>query len=224
MPRCGPPYRFAAQHECGQASLPWANRGCSTLPRLLNLRELSAVPIARYFTVVGSALVVLLQIAGWSLPEPPPSFPDRPEIIDRATIRIRSERNWPEKVVMDTSQPAFPPPSIEVVPAKLLSEPPPDEMTDQTSVDALAKLSPDTRPIGAHRRGARAKPKPKASPSSQSTHVARTRDRNEQPTLGTAEECCRFEWAYRPAISKAASRKHAARRDSWIGWHSSATD
>jgi hypothetical protein len=93
--------------------------------------------------VVGSALVVLLQIAGWSLPEPPSSFPDRPEIIDRATIRIRSERKWPEEVVLDTNQPAFPPPSIEVVPAQLLSEPPPDEMTDQTSVDALAKLSPD---------------------------------------------------------------------------------
>jgi hypothetical protein len=186
------------------------------------------VPIARYFMVVGSALVVLLQIAGWSLPEPPPSFPDRPEIIDRATIRIRSERKWPEKVVLDTNQPAFPPPSIEVVPAQLLSEPPPDEMTDQTSVDAsvdaLAKLSPDARPIGAHRRAARAKRKPKASPSTQSTHVARTRNRNEQPTLGTAEECCRFEWADRPAISKAASRKHVARRDSWIGWQSSETD
>jgi hypothetical protein len=31
---------------------------------LLNSRELSAVPIARYFMVVGSALVVLLLIAG----------------------------------------------------------------------------------------------------------------------------------------------------------------
>jgi hypothetical protein len=53
----------------------------------MNSRELSAVPIARYFMVVGSALVVLL-IAGWSLPEPPSSFSDRPEIIDRATNRI----------------------------------------------------------------------------------------------------------------------------------------
>jgi hypothetical protein len=62
------------------------------------------VPIARYFMVVGSALVALLLIAGWCLPEPPPSFPDHPEI-DRATIRIRSERKWPQKVVLDTSQP-----------------------------------------------------------------------------------------------------------------------
>jgi len=72
-------------------------------PGLLKSWELSAVPIARYFVVVGSALAALLLIAGWSLPEPPASFPDRPEIIDRATIRIRSERKWPEKVVLDTS-------------------------------------------------------------------------------------------------------------------------
>jgi hypothetical protein len=29
MPRCGTPNRFAAQHECGQASLSWAGRDCS---------------------------------------------------------------------------------------------------------------------------------------------------------------------------------------------------
>jgi hypothetical protein len=65
--------------------------------------------------VVGSALVVLLLIASWSLSEPPASFPDRPEIIARAVIRIRSARTWPEKVVLDTSQLTIPTPSIEVV-------------------------------------------------------------------------------------------------------------
>ena len=175
------------------------------------------MPVARYFMVVGSALVVLLLIAGWSLPEPPPSFPDRPEIIKRAAIRIRSERKWPEKVVLDTSQLTIPTPSIEVAPTEQLVARLPDEMTDQTLVDSLAKLNPDARPIDAHRRPARAKRKPaRAFPS---THVARTRNRNEQPTLGTGEECCRSEWADRPAMSKAASRKRIARRDSWIGWH-----
>jgi hypothetical protein len=67
-----------------------------------------------------------------------PSFPDRPEIIDRATIRIRSERKWPEKIVLDTDQPTFSPLSIEVAQAQQSVEPLPDEMTDQTSVDALA--------------------------------------------------------------------------------------
>ena len=53
------------------------------------LNEASATPVkaaraiggavARYFMVVGSALAILLLIAGWSLPEPPASFPDRPD-------------------------------------------------------------------------------------------------------------------------------------------------
>jgi hypothetical protein len=174
------------------------------------------VPIARYFMVVGSALVVLLLIAGRSLPEPAPSFPDRPEIIDRAIIRIRSERKWPEKVVLDTSQLTIPTPSIEMAPTEQLVARLPDETTDQTRVDSLAKLDPDARPVDAHRRPARAKRKPRAFPSA---HVARTRNRNEQPTLGTGQECCRSQWADRPAMSKAASRKRVARRDSWIGWH-----
>src|SRR5882724_12893364 len=42
-----------------------------------------------------------------------------------------------------------------------------------------------------------------------STHVARTRNRNERLTLGTGEECCRSEWADRPAIS----HKRVARRE-----------
>ncbi len=159
------------------------------------------MPIARYFMVAGSALAVLLLIAGWSLPEPPASFPDRPEVIERAAIRIRSERKWPEKVVLDTSQPTIPPPSIEVAPAEQSVARLPDETTDQTSVDSLAKLN-----SGAAR-------------AFSSTHMARARNRNELPTLATGEECCRSEWADRSAISKAASRKRVARRDSWTGWH-----
>jgi hypothetical protein len=175
------------------------------------------VPIARYFVVVGSALAALLLIAAWTLPELPASFPDRPEIIERAAIRIRSTHTWPEKVVLDTRQPTIPTPSIEVAPTEQLVARLPDEMTDQTRLDSLAKLNPDVRPIDAHRRPARARRKPaRAFPS---THVARTRNRNEQPILGAGEECCRFEWADGRAISKAASRKRVARRDSWIGWH-----
>jgi len=175
------------------------------------------VPIARYFVVVGSALAVLLLMAGWSLPEPPASFPDRPEVIERAAIRIRSERKWPEKVVLDTSQPTIPPPSIEVAPAEQSVARLPDETTDQTSVDSLAKLNSDVRPIDARRPPARAKRR--AARAFSSTHMARARNRNELPALATGEECCRSEWADRSAISKAASRKRVARRDSWTGWH-----
>ena len=130
------------------------------------------MPIARYFMVVGSALVVLLLIAGWSLPEPAASFPDRPEVIERAAIRIRSEHKWPEKIVLDTTQLTIPTASIEVVPIDQLVAREPDEMTEETRLDPLPKPKPDARPIDAHRRPAQARRKPaRAFPS---THVART--------------------------------------------------
>lgn len=175
------------------------------------------MPIARYLIVVGSALVVLLLIAGWSLPEPLPSFSERPEIIDRATIRIRSERKWPEKVVLDTNQPTIAAPFIKVAPTEQSVARLPDEMTDQTSADPLPKPNPDVRAIYAHRRPAPAKRKPARAVLS--THVAKARHRNESPTWGTGEECCRLEWADRATISRAASRKRIAHRAPWMGWH-----
>src|ERR1700694_1989063 len=104
-------------------------------PRLLKSRELSAVPIARYFVVVGSALAALLLIAGWSLPEPPPSFPDRPEIIERAAIRIKSAHKWPEKVILDTSQPTMAPPAVEQPPAAQSVRLPPDAAQNQSNLE-----------------------------------------------------------------------------------------
>jgi hypothetical protein len=175
------------------------------------------VLITRYFVVVGSALAALLLIAGWFLPEPSAVVPDRPNIIERAPIPITSERKWPEAVVLDTNQPTFLPSPIEIAPAEQPVEPPPDEITDQKSVDTLAKPNPGTRPIDPHRRPARAMRKhARAFPS---THVAKTRNRNEQRTFGSDDRCCRFEWADGPAISRTASRKRVARRDSGTGWH-----
>jgi hypothetical protein len=161
--------------------------------------------------VVGSALVVLLLVAGWSLPEPPASFADRPEIIERAVIRIRSERKWPEKVVLDTSQPTFSSSSIEVAQAQGSVELLPDEMMDQTSVASLtksmAKPKPDVRPIVAYRPPVRAKRKKvRAVPP---THVARIRRPNE--LQGPGEACCWFEPTDGRATSRVGSRKRVAR-------------
>jgi hypothetical protein len=188
-------------------------------PRLLKSPELSEVPIARYFVVVGSVLAVLLSIAGWSLPEPPPIFPDRPEIIERATIRIRSERKWPDKVVLDTNQPTFSSSSIEVARAQESVEHLPDEMMDQTSVESLAKSmakpKPNVQPIVAYHPPMRAKrKKARAVPS---FHVARVRSPNELQALG--EGCCWFEPMDGRTTWRAGSRKRVARRDSWTGWH-----
>src|SRR6266702_1523918 len=172
--------------------------------RLPKSPELSALPMARYFAVVGGALAVLLLIAGWSVPELPDRFPDRPDSIDAATIRIESARKWPEKVVFDTNQPTISPPSIEAVPTQELVERLPDEKVDRTRVDSLAdsmaEPKPDARPIVADHLPMRAKRKrARAAPSAL---VARARSPNElrRPT----EECCWFEPIDRRAPSRPA--------------------
>jgi hypothetical protein len=97
------------------------------------------VPVARYFMVVGRGLAALLLIASWSLPEPPASFPDRSEIIERVAIRIRSERTWPEKILLDTNQAMILLPSIDVATTEQLAARLSDRMPDQLRVDPLAK-------------------------------------------------------------------------------------
>jgi hypothetical protein len=60
----------------------------------------------------------------------------------RANIRIRSDSNWPEKIVLDTRQPTIAPPAVNEPPA-LLIRLPPDEPPDQSNIEAMAQLPPD---------------------------------------------------------------------------------
>lgn len=186
--------------------------------RLPKPPEPSALPMATYFVVVGGALAVLLLIAGWSLPELPDRFPDRPSSIDAATIRIKSARKWPEKVVFDANQPTISPPSIEAVPTQTLVERLPDEQTDRTRVDSLTdsitEPEPGARPIVADHPPMRARRK--RARTAPPAHVARASNPNELYALG--EECCWFESTDRRR-SGAGSHKRVARRDSWAGWH-----
>jgi hypothetical protein len=147
--------------------------------------------MARYLAVVGGALAVLLLIAGWSLPELPGRFSDRPDSTGAAAIRIASARKWPEKIVLDTSQPTFFPPSIDVAPARDLVERLPDDRTDQPVVapqaDAAAK--PDVRPVVAEHPPVRARHRRfRAIPS---FRLARVHSPNE--LQGPAEACCWFD-------------------------------
>ena len=159
---------------------------------LLKSRELSAVPIARYFVVVGSALVALLLIAGWSLPEPPPSFPDRPEIIERAAIRIRSERKWPEKVVLDTSKPTMTHPVVMDLPAAQSSVPlPSDQAPGQSNLEAIAQLKPDTQPVAIDRPTLQIKRG--VARTARSRRVARGSTTHRLARSETGRGCCQFD-------------------------------
>jgi hypothetical protein len=179
-------------------------------PRLLNSRELLAVPIARYFVVVGSALGVLLLIAGWSLPELPPRFPDHPEVIERAAIRIKSAHKWPERVVLDTSQPTIAPQAIEE-PAQATSLPP-DEPGHQSNLEAMAQLRPDTQPVAVDHPTLRIK---RGLPgTARSRRVARGPVARRLARAEAGGGCCQFGWSDNgQAGSNAMPRMHAA--SSW---------
>jgi hypothetical protein len=164
-------------------------------------------PIARYFAVVGSALAVLLLIAGWCLPEPPPSFPDRPDIIDGSAIRIRSEHKWPDKVVLDTSQPTIPPPVVAGPPAQ--SPLPSDQARGQANLEAMVELKPDSRPAATDqppvqvRRG--------VARTVRSRRVARGPIAHRLARAETGWGCCSFDRSQ--ASANAMPSKHAA--SSW---------
>ena len=168
-------------------------RRCHGLTAIAKLRELSAVPIARYFMVVGSALAVLLLIAGWILPEPPESFPDRPEIIERATIRIKSARKWPERVVLDTSKPIMTPPVVMDPPAAQSSVPlPSDEAPGQSNLGAMAKLKPDIQPVAIDRPTLQIKRG--VARTARSRRVARGSITHRLARAETGRGCCQFGW------------------------------
>jgi hypothetical protein len=109
------------------------------------------VPIARYFIFVGGTLAALLFIPGWCLPKPPAMVADQAPTIDRAIIRIKSARKWPEKVVLDTSHPPITPPAVEEPPTAEPVRRPSDEAGNQSNLEAMAQLKPDTQPAAVDR-------------------------------------------------------------------------
>jgi hypothetical protein len=170
------------------------------------------VPVARYFIFVGGALTALLFIAGWCLPTPQAMFADQPAARDRAIIRIKSARKWPEKIVLDTSQPMIAPPAVEEPPATQSVQLRPDEPGDQSNLQALAQLTPDTtsvavdHPTLSTRRGlARTAP---------SKHVARSPGTRRPARAEAGGGCCQLGSIDNGQISsKAMSRTRAA--SSW---------
>ena len=163
------------------------------------------MPIARYFIIVGGTLAALLFVAGWCLPTPPAMFADQPLALDRAIIRIKSDRKWPEKVVLDTSQPTIAPPAVEEPPPAQSVRLPPDEAGDQSNLEAMAQLKPDTPSAAVDHPTLRIK-----------RGLARTARSKRRITrrLARAEAgggCCQFGWIdNRQTISNATPRRDAA--------------
>jgi hypothetical protein len=173
------------------------------------------VPIARYFIFVGGTLAAMLLIVGWCLPTPPAMFDDQ-LAIDRAIIRIKSARKWPEKVVLDTSQPAITPSAVEEPRAAQLVRLPPDEAGDQSNFQALAQLKPDTPSAVVDHPTLRIKRD--LVRTARSKRVARGPVTRRLARAEAGGGCCRFGWIDNgQTSSNAMSRTHTA--PSWpMGW------
>jgi hypothetical protein len=169
------------------------------------------VPIARYFIFVGGALAALLLIADWCLPKPPAKFANQ-LIIDRSIIRIKSAHKWPEKVVLDTSQPTIIAPAVEEPPAAQSVRLSPDDAVDQSNLEALAQLKPDTLSVAVDPPTLRSKRG--LARTARSKRVARGPVTRRLARAEADGGCCQFGWIDNgQTSSNAMSRRHAA--SSW---------
>jgi predicted component of type VI protein secretion system len=106
------------------------------------------MPIARYFLFVGGVLLALLFGVDAFAPKDPAvssiaaaAAPDA-----NPTLRIRSDRKWPERVVYDTSLPTIVPPQLEVAAAAVATAPV-AEMPAKASVrESFAQSKPADDP------------------------------------------------------------------------------
>jgi hypothetical protein len=66
------------------------------------------MPLARYFVFVGGVLLALLFISGAMLPKLP--MAESADLgIEKSSLKINSDRKWPERIVFDASIPALVP-------------------------------------------------------------------------------------------------------------------
>jgi hypothetical protein len=169
------------------------------------------VPIARYFIFVGATLTALLLIADWCLPTPPAMFAKQ-LVIDKSIIRIRSAHKWPEKIVLDTSQPTITPLAVAELPAAQPVRLPPDEARDQSNLQALALWKPDTPSAAVDHSALRIKRG--LAGLARPQRVARGPTTRRLARTEAGGGCCQFGWIDNaPTSSNAMSRRHVA--SSW---------
>jgi hypothetical protein len=100
------------------------------------------MPLLRYFVFIGGALLALLLISDAVLPQVP--LPGNlTSGSDLPAVRIRSERKWPARIVMDTSAPM--PASVAVAKADVAPAPPAATDGSAKVRDAFAQL-PEKQP------------------------------------------------------------------------------
>ena len=120
------------------------------------------MPILRYITWVGTALLALLLLADWQLPKPLPEFAGDPI---RPVIRITSIQQPPERIIIDTSQPTIvPPPTLFTDTAASEPLPTPKSYASAAPLPAVTKVDQKNRKV-VKRQGPKVAAKQAASAS-----------------------------------------------------------
>ena len=104
------------------------------------------MPLMRYFAFVGGALLALLWIVDACLPAAPVVQASRSgATTDLSVIRIHSDRKWPERVVLDTTQPTTVARVPAAAPVVAAAEPPAKAVTPPLKAEvreAFAQATP----------------------------------------------------------------------------------
>jgi hypothetical protein len=98
------------------------------------------MPVLRYFLYVGGALLALLFAVDVYVPkEPLVTAAEASAPSENPTLRIRSDRKWPERIVFDTSTPTMVPPAQTA--ATEVSPPPPPTVPGEFTAKARVRES-----------------------------------------------------------------------------------
>jgi hypothetical protein len=109
------------------------------------------MPLGRYFAFMDSALLALLFLADWYMPDLS-AAPSRTEV-DKSIIRIHTMHKWPEAIVFDTSLPTIIPPPV--IAAELPAKRPPRDalaLLPQPAPSAAAAAAVEPKPAATKRR------------------------------------------------------------------------
>ncbi len=131
------------------------------------------MPLLRYFVFVGGTLLAILFISDAVLPKQPlPSFLNVASS-EQPSVRIHSERKWPERIVFDTSVPTVKPavmaevqptPRVAAAPARVreaFAQLTPAVSRAEVKTAARIDTTPAIKPDQATAKAPESRPQPK---------------------------------------------------------------
>jgi hypothetical protein len=120
------------------------------------------MPVARYFLFVGGVLLALLFAMDAYLPREPALTSNAAATpVENPTLRIHSDRKWPERVVYDTSLPTIGPPKADTVVAAAVPAAVPPSAAEMSAKARVRESFAQFRPTDDPKPEAKALPKRK---------------------------------------------------------------